>query len=252
MNHVWIKFLSILIFHSCILQSQMHANTDSLKMNVYFISGLGADKRLFSKLTIDSVFAVHHIEWERPDRRESIRHYATRLISQIDTSQPFQLVGLSFGGLIAQEMAQIINPAHIILISTLSTGRPLSKFNRFLVNALLASPLILDLGKNPIRFTNNLFGAHTVEEKQLLKAVLKDTDNRFIRWAARQLISWNQNTRVPSSLQIHGSDDRIIRFGWVQPDIVIQGGEHLMVYSKAQEISGILNRELQKYYITSK
>ena len=248
MKCVWIK-LSVLTIISWIgTDIKVYASQDSTKMNVYFISGLGADKRLFDKLMIDSAFAVKHIEWIRPQRKETISAYAARLVSQIDTTKPFQLVGLSFGGMIAQEMNTIIKPEHTILISTLSTGRPMDKFYRILINGALASPLVIWMLKKPIKFTYNLFGAHTPEEKKLLTVVLKDMNNRFVRWAASQLISWKHAARIPNSFQIHGSADRIIRLEWVQPDRIISGGEHLMVYTKAAEISPILNQELLKFY----
>ncbi|WP_353717332.1 hypothetical protein [Dyadobacter sp. 676] len=68
------------------------------KMNVYFISGLGADERVFTKLKLDPRLNVKYIKWVRPLKKETLQHYAARLSKQIDTSQPFQLVGLSFGG----------------------------------------------------------------------------------------------------------------------------------------------------------
>jgi hypothetical protein len=57
------------------------------KMNVYFISGLGADKRVFQNLNIDPKFNVINIEWIDPKRKETIEDYAGRLISQIDTDE---------------------------------------------------------------------------------------------------------------------------------------------------------------------
>src|SRR6218665_2073919 len=44
--------------------------------NVYFLSGLGADQRVFRKLELDKHFQVRHIEWIRPLRNESLRSYA--------------------------------------------------------------------------------------------------------------------------------------------------------------------------------
>ena len=62
------------------------------KMNVYFISGLGADQRVFQKLTIDPEFNPVPIEWVKPGRKESMPSYARRLSTQIDTTKPFHLV----------------------------------------------------------------------------------------------------------------------------------------------------------------
>jgi len=66
-------------------------------MNAYFISGLGADKRIFSKLKLSEKINIIHVDWINPDRNETLEAYSKRLSRIIDTSQPFALVGVSFG-----------------------------------------------------------------------------------------------------------------------------------------------------------
>ncbi|MDY7021951.1 MAG: alpha/beta hydrolase, partial [Cyanobacteriota bacterium] len=84
--------------------------------DVYFISGLGADKRVFRRLKTEGYQPVH-IDWIEPEKGESISDYAQRLATQIKSENPI-LVGLSFGGLIAVEMAKHLNPEKVILISS--------------------------------------------------------------------------------------------------------------------------------------
>jgi pimeloyl-ACP methyl ester carboxylesterase len=72
-------------------------------MNIYLISGLGADKRVFSKLGFSTNHVIKHIEWIKPNSNEDLSSYARRLARQIDESKPFFLVGVSFGGMIAVE-----------------------------------------------------------------------------------------------------------------------------------------------------
>ena len=66
-------------------------------MNVYFLSGLGVDKRVFQKLVLAADFPVYYINWIKPMADESISSYAQRLSAVIDQTKPFALVGLSFG-----------------------------------------------------------------------------------------------------------------------------------------------------------
>lgn len=89
-------------------------------MNTYFISGLGANKRIFSKLKLNENINMIHIDWISPNKNESLASYAERLSKVIDLSQPFALVGVSFGGMIAVEMAKLLNPATTIIISSTS------------------------------------------------------------------------------------------------------------------------------------
>ncbi len=72
--------------------------------NVYFISGLGADKRAFQFLNLRFCNPVF-VEWIKPEHEESISDYAARLKDQIRDDHPV-IVGLSFGGMIAVEYAK--------------------------------------------------------------------------------------------------------------------------------------------------
>jgi pimeloyl-ACP methyl ester carboxylesterase len=214
------------------------------KMNIYFLSGLGADKRVFSKIRLDERFSVHHLDWIQPLKDESISDYAARLAVKIDTTQPFQLVGLSFGGIIASEISNIIHPAQIILISSIPTGRPVSKFNHGLIKFLLLSPLAAPILKSANSLTYKFFGADTPELKSLLKQILHDTDSKFLKWAVVQMSSWNRKEKAANLFHIHGTADNLIPIKLVNPDVRIEGAGHLMVYAQAEQISSLLNKKL--------
>ena len=83
---------------------------------VYFISGLGADKRAFSFLDLSFCEPVF-IEWIKPLHKESLQQYALRLKEQIKEASP-TIVGMSFGGMLATEIAKLDATAKIIIISS--------------------------------------------------------------------------------------------------------------------------------------
>jgi pimeloyl-ACP methyl ester carboxylesterase len=213
---------------------------------VYFISGLGADKRVFEKLNLHPSISVRHIEWVKPLRKETIAHYASRLIAQMDTTRPFVLVGLSFGGIIASELADIISPEKVIIISSTSTGVPVSPFNQKLLKFLLASPLAAPILKHPSSLVYNYFGANTPELKLLLDKILKDTDAKFLKWALAGMSKWSRHQKIPGLYHIHGSADKLIPLKLVSPNAIIENGGHLMVYAQAGEISELINAEIYK------
>lgn len=223
-----------------------NAESDSpaRKMNVYFVSGLGADERIFAKLKLDPNLNVKYIKWVRPLKKETLQHYAARLTKQIDTSQPFQLVGLSFGGVVASEMADVACPQQVTLISSMSTGVPLSRFYQLMIRFFLASPLSVPLLKSANKLTYNYFGADTPELKSLLKKILHDTDGKFFKWAITRMSGWNRKERVENLFHIHGTADKLIPIVIVKPDFVIEDGGHLMVYAQADQISKVLNDRL--------
>jgi len=104
-------------------------------MNVYAISGLGADERAFQFL--DLPFELIHIKWIEPQEEESLTSYASRLCRQIDHTKPFALVGLSFGGMLATEMCKFITPEHTILLSSAETKKGLPWWFRLIGNLKL-------------------------------------------------------------------------------------------------------------------
>src|SRR3989442_4959241 len=84
---------------------------------VYLIPGMGANFKMFDQLkALDYDCIV--LNWIAPRPAESMADYAERLADQIDTTTPFSLIGVSFGGMIAVELAHIIKPQKVILISS--------------------------------------------------------------------------------------------------------------------------------------
>jgi pimeloyl-ACP methyl ester carboxylesterase len=210
-------------------------------LNLYFISGLAVDKRVFKKLTLSTNFSIHYIEWIRPFIRESVSNYAKRLSASIDQTQPFGLVGLSFGGMIAIEMNQFVHPVKTIIISSAATKTELPWFIRLIRFMPLYKLIPSRLMKSPNQIFFRLFGIKTKDEKELLKAILKDTDSNILSWSIHAIINWRNEVIPPNFIHIHGNADNILPIKFTKPDIIIEGGHHFMIYSKANEISLALN-----------
>lgn len=206
---------------------------------VYFISGLGADWRVFQRLKLEGYRPVH-IRWERPKWREPIEKYAGRLLEQVNTETP-TLVGLSFGGLMAVEMAKLCQPAQVIVISSATTAAqipPYFKLFRWLPIQLVVPFKQLLWAVHWL--LNWLFGLRAPEDCSLFKQVLVDTDPFFLRWAMNRVIYWRNRTVPQNLVQIHGGRDRVFPFGKRSADVVVPGGGHLMVLNRAEELSKLL------------
>jgi len=70
---------------------------------VYFISGLGADERVFQFIDLTKI-EHYFIKWNEPKKDESLSEYCLKLTEQIDKTNGIILIGVSFGGIIAQEI----------------------------------------------------------------------------------------------------------------------------------------------------
>jgi len=216
-------------------------------MNVYFISGLGADKRIFSKIRLNDKFKIIHLDWISFEKNETLKSYAERLCKSIDESEPFSIVGVSFGGMIAVEMAKFLKPNVTIVIS----GTILSEDLPVIYKLAGKLGIIKFTPANILKLSNGLtqnyfFGTKLKEEKALLNEIVKDTDANFLKWAIGSIVKWKNNAKPANLVWIHGNNDKILYTKKAKPDFLIKDGTHFMVYQNANEISEILNSVLAK------
>lgn len=211
--------------------------------DVYFISGLGADQRLFQYLTLKNI-RPHFIHWITPERNESWESYATRLLPQIKTPNPV-IVGMSMGGMMAVEINKLIPVKQTILISSAKTKHEIPPYFRLLRvlkgHEWLPFRLLKKLG---LIFGGWLFGTTCKADQRLLKEITLDVDETFFRWAWQRVASWKNEFIPQPIMHLHGNHDHMLPIMFVKPDITIQGGTHLMVVNKADEISAILDKLL--------
>jgi pimeloyl-ACP methyl ester carboxylesterase len=206
------------------------------RSKIYFISGLGADGRAFGKLKFPAEFDLVHLDWIPALPNESLVHYADRLAAKIDTSTPFYLIGLSFGGMLSTEIAKKLNPVHTFLISSVPVFKELPWYYRASGTLNLQKLIPLDLMKKGNAIGLRFLGAKTEDEKTLLKRLITDSDPVFMKWALTAIIKWRNTGRPSNITQIHGTADYILPHKYTRPDILIEGGGHFMVYACAIEI----------------
>lgn len=213
-------------------------------MKVYGIGGLGVDERVFSELTLN--FEITPLKWIDPVPKETIQEYTARLAEQIDTKEPFAIIGISFGGMIALELSRILNPEKIVLISSATSKADIPLVFRILGKAGLLNLIPNFLMKPPQFLVNYFFGVTEPKFKKKLKQVLADTNINFLRWATNQITRWDNSERPTNMLRIHGSSDRLLNFNKEEEVTVISNGGHFMIMDRADEISLHLNQGLKK------
>lgn len=206
-------------------------------MKIYCLSGLGVDKKAFQNLKAEGLELVH-IDWIKPQKSESLEHYAKRLFDLSDLPQEYNLLGLSFGGMIATEFSKIRKPKQLYLISTITSRAELRPIFKLIGLLRLHRIMPASILKRSNFITNYFFGVNTKEEIKLLRQILKETDPYFLKWALNAILNW-KNTERPAATIIHGTHDKILPIG-KNADHMISNGGHFMIVSKGKEISEIL------------
>ncbi len=212
-------------------------------MKVYFISGLAADKRVFKHIRLPEGFEAEFIDWITPDINESLETYALRLAEKINTKERFALVGLSFGGMIATEIAKKFSPSATILLSSVATSEQLPNYFKVAYKLKLHKLIPVPFLKSA-SIAKRFFTAETPGDKKIIRQVIQESDPRFIRWALGAILEW-RNSIIPQSLwQIHGTNDEILPLKFTNPTHTIAKGSHMMVMVKATELNIMLHEAL--------
>ncbi len=210
---------------------------------VYCLSGLGADRRIFQHLVLQDAELVH-IPWVPYDKHDEISCYAQKMSAKIPGDEPI-ILGVSFGGMLAVEIAKLRKTKKVIIVSSAKTKDEIAgSGGGFLQFLIRYNMLPAGLMKIPNSVMFNKFGAVTDDEKTMLTGILKDTNTHFVKWAFKAMQLWPNTSYDHSITHIHGTDDRMILSEHVKPDYWIKGGTHIMIYNKAEEIASIINKHL--------
>ena len=212
-------------------------------MNAYFISGLGVDQRIFSKLKLNENLKIIHLNWIKPANSDSIESYAKKLSKNIDLTSPFILVGVSFGGMVAVEIAKFLQPAQTIIISSTISYKQIPWVFRLAGKLNIHKFIPTKLFKSVNAITYFLFGIKEKSEKRMLVKIIEDTDPYFLKWAINSILTWKNEIKPKDITHIHGDSDKILP-KYSDADYVIKNGTHLMNYQKANEISVLINELL--------
>jgi hypothetical protein len=207
-------------------------------MKLYCISGLGVDQRAFKNFAPKG-FELCFINWISPKPNETIREYSKRIFETQINENDYWLMGLSFGGLVAQEIAQIHLPKKLFLISSMVSRNEIPGLLRIILKTGIHNILPSQLFKSNNAIISWFFGIRSKEDKKLLSEILIDTDTQFLKWALSVMNKWTLK-QSSNAIRIHGSKDKILR-PKSPVDELIEGG-HFMIVSNGNEISNIFTK----------
>ena len=217
-------------------------------MTVYFISGLGAGKKAFQNVNLPAGYQAVYLDWITPVKNESLSEYARRF-SELINEEKFILIGLSFGGMMASEIAKIKTPERVIIISSIAESGELPWYYRSAGKLNLHNLVPMNLLKGA-SILKRLFTAETREIKAVLNEYARTADPFLVRWSLNAMLKWEHKGKLPCVVQLHGTADRLLPLKYTHPDFKIKKGGHLMVLNRSSEINKILEGILLHQPIT--
>ena len=208
---------------------------------LFFISGLGANERAFSNINnLDVESTV--VKWMKNEPEETLEEYAHKVIDKYSITRDDGVAGLSFGGLLAQEIAYILKMDKVILISSFRDKGDLKPILKFGLKHRLDKwipPFNIPILNSVII---NYLNSETASSKPLLDEMLNQTDYDLMKWSLTQIfLSSRERYEGIELINILGTNDRIIGQWSNRTTHVIKDGSHFMVYEKADEIIDIIN-----------
>jgi pimeloyl-ACP methyl ester carboxylesterase len=205
------------------------------------LPGLGGDTRLFDSQR-PAFPELITLNWIEPKKNEPLADYAARYAKVIDPGQPCFIGGVSFGGVVALEVASHLAARECFLIGSIrSTNqmpwrlKVLRPISDLIILPRLASPWLLSLGGNWL----NPIARGALHQ-------LKDADRKFLQWAAGAILSWTPSAGVADVpvVQIHGTRDRVFPIGRVSADKTIPGAGHLVSLTHSKAVNQYLRERM--------
>lgn len=208
------------------------SNTMMNKIPVYFMPGLAASSSIFERIVLpDDIFEMFLLEWEIPLDNETLPQYAKRIADKITHPNPV-LIGVSFGGILVQEMAQCITARKVIIISSVKSNLEFPKRMKVAKTTKAYKLIPTHLISNIESLSKFSFGEKINQRLKLYEKFLRVRDKRYLDWAVEQVILWGRTVADKNVIHIHGDEDDVFPIKNIQDCIIIKGGTHVMILTK--------------------
>jgi pimeloyl-ACP methyl ester carboxylesterase len=201
-------------------------------IHVYLMPGMGASPKIFEHIKLPkNQFEIHLLEWIIPNDNESISDYALRLSKNIKHDN-IVLLGVSFGGVLVQEISKHIAVKKLIIVSSVKSVRELPK-RMLIAKTTKAYKLIpTKLARNYELLAKYAFGGNVTKRLELYKKYMSVNDSKYLSWSIKNMVCWNQETCIPDIVHIHGDKDAVFPIKYISNCITLKNGTHIMILNK--------------------
>ena len=213
--------------------------------NVYMMPGMAANSKIFDFISLPKNFIIHYLEWEIPILMNPLKIIHQESQKKLK-AENIVLIGVSFGGIIIQEISKFIKTIKIIIISSIKSKNEL--------------PLMMQLSRKTkaYKFFNVkwiddfeslalfVFGPIIKTRIELYRKYLSVRDENYLNWSIDQIVNWNQKNPPKKIIHIHGVNDLVFPSIYIKKAIFLSGGTHAIILRKASWFNKNLPKLIQR------
>ncbi|WP_169630358.1 alpha/beta hydrolase [Flavobacterium sp. ASW18X] len=204
------------------------------KIHVYFVPGMAASPAIFDHIQLDpELFTCHFLKWHLPDKKTTLKAYAQQMAHQIKHTDPV-LIGVSFGGLVVQEMAKFLKVRKLIIISSVKTYKEMPKRIRLARLTQIHRIFPMSIFENVEFLAKYAMGEKVKNRLKLYQIYLDVRDRRYLHWAINQIVNWKQELPLKNIIHIHGDTDKVFPVNNIKNCITVNNGKHTMIIYRAK------------------
>jgi pimeloyl-ACP methyl ester carboxylesterase len=202
------------------------------KIPVYFMPGLAASSSIFERIELPKdTFEMHLLEWFLPNKNETLQSYAKRMAEKVKHDNAV-LVGVSFGGVLVQEMAQFLNLKKLIIVSSVKCNAELPRRLKFAKTTKAYKLLPTGLMQDVELLTKYAFGDVLKKKLKLYEQYLHRREKDYLDWAIEQMVCWERVEVDAKVIHVQGDADEVFPVKNIKNFINIKGGTHLMILNR--------------------
>jgi len=212
------------------------------KIPVYMMPGLAANSLIFENIKLpESTFEIHLLDWQIPLEDETLLKYAERMAKLVKHENAV-LIGVSFGGVLVQEMARFLNLRKLIIISSIKSNLELPLPMKIAKTTKAYKLMPTSLFQNIESLVKLSFGNAIKQRLKLYQKYMSMREKVYLDWAIEQMVLWNRIELDKNVIHIHGDADAVFPIKYIKNCIVVKGGTHAMILSKCKWLNENLPR----------
>ncbi len=203
-------------------------------IHVYLMPGMAANPTIFKNLQLpEDKFELHLLEWFVPEKNMSISDYALKMSEHVHHKNPV-LLGVSFGGMLVQEIARHISTKKVIIVSSVKHESELPKRMVFAKYTKIHKLLPTGLVNNLDLLAKYAFGETVNKRLELYEEYLSVKDKYYLDWSIDQIVNWRQGHKPAHLVHIHGERDAVFPIVNIDNCIHVENGTHTMIIHRTK------------------